>query len=142
MAAFVDLRKFVERHCHTNGVKLRPSTNLRGVLPDCDWRKFDRFVQARFGARGLIRRRFLGLVSPRWAWLMFSVVTAVLIGKLFQWQVSGLLLGSLVSLVVFGILVMRLSRMTWRRGPSTVREVVEWILKRRSRLVAGWRELV
>jgi hypothetical protein len=132
LAAFVDLREFVQRHCHAECTKLRPSTDLRSAVRRCDWLRLDRFLRSRFDVSGLVRRRFFGMLSPWWAWLMSSALAAVAIGKVLRWEPNGWLLGALLALVVLGILVARLSRPTWRRGPSTAREVVEWILERRS----------
>jgi len=137
MAVFLELRKFVQRHCHLAGIRLRPSTNLRDALPASDWLKFDRYVQGRFGVQGLVRKRFLGVASPQWAWLALSFVAAFLVGKVLQCRLPGLVLGSLLGLMVFGVLVMRLSRVVWRRGPRTAREVVEWILAQRAHLPGG-----
>jgi hypothetical protein len=131
-AAFADLRRFIQDHCRVEASKLRPSTDLRKALPREDWRRLDGFLQARFGARGLIRRRCLGVVSPLWAWLVSSAAASLAMGNALRWQVSGSLLVSLLGLVVLGILVARLSWLTWRRGSTSAREVVQWLLEQRS----------
>jgi hypothetical protein len=131
-AAFYDLRKFVEGHCGAGGSRLRPSSDLRSILPRSDWHRFDRFVQARFGARGLIRRRFLGITRPMVVYLVLSAVAIAAMWVIFWGNSAGWLLSSIACLIVLGILVGRPSWLTWLPRSSTTRNVVHWILKQRS----------
>lgn len=131
VTAFRDLTGFVERHCHAPATRIRPSTDLRAALPRSDWPQCERFLNARFGVRGLIRRRFLGVASPGWTWLALCVLGVIGTARVIGWQLIGSLLAGLCGAILFGIVVGRLSRPTWRHRRTTARQVVKWILWRR-----------
>lgn len=132
-AAFADLRAFVERHGQMQGARLRPSADLRAAVAAGNWQRLDGFVHARFGVGGLVRRRFLGVLPPGWTWLAASGVSAVLLGKLLHWQLSAWLVLCALAMFLLGVLVARLSVPVWRIASTTGRDVVEWILRERSR---------
>jgi hypothetical protein len=136
-AAFADLCRFIVGHCHAGPNRLRPSADLRNILPRSDWPRFDRFVQARFGVSGVVRRRFLGLMPPWIVWLVLSAVAIMVVGEAFRWIPAGWLLSSVVCVIGMGIVVARLSWLTWPRKSNTVRRVVEWVLDQRSRKRPG-----
>ncbi len=132
-AAFVDIRKFIWEHCHTEDNSLQPSTNVRGLLDNRDIILLKDYICERFGVKPIVRKRFLAILPPFKTWLILNILVAIVIRlslPSLEWQY--LLPLMLPVLFVLGVFVGQLSPLTWHREIITVGDLIKWILKQRA----------
>jgi hypothetical protein len=132
-AAFVDIEKFVQKHCRPREQEFRPSSGIRSFFDDKGLTLLSDYVCERFGVKQIAHRRFLSVLPPFRTWLVLSVCVAMAI-KYFlptlEWHNIVILM--LPVSCAIGVFIGRSSPLTWRSRIVTVRDLIMWILRQRA----------
>jgi len=131
MAAFYDLRAFVQESCGAGDLELHPSTNLPLALNKEDLARTTAYVRRRFGVNDFLFLYVFGLLPLPSCWVVLSVAASVLICATLPWHPFLLALGCVVLWVVLGLVASMLSRPNWPMRLRTVRGLIKWLLSQR-----------
>jgi hypothetical protein len=133
-SAFVDIRKFIQKHCHTENNEFRPSTKIRDLLNDKDISLLKDYICERFVVKPIVvRKRFLAILPPFKTWLVLNILVFIAIHlwlPTLEWHHICALM--LPTLFVLGMLVGNMSPMTYREGIVTAGDLIKWILAQRA----------